>query len=198
MESRGAPSPAKAVAKAISAIYDIPLPPLAQGLDSFKLPVINVGMLGGGTVFNAIPREAWFTVDLRSLDSTTQDKLASAVVSTAKQAAEKEGVGFRTEETSVGISFAKAKSQSERLNLPVVQTAIATANYFRKPGSPEIMPADVGSTDANIAVAMGIPAVAVGAAMEHFPHRLEEYAEASSIIPGIKNLLALAVSLTTH
>src|SRR5271163_3812207 len=47
MESRGAPSPAKAVAKAINALYEIPLPPVADGLDSFKLPVINVGMLGG-------------------------------------------------------------------------------------------------------------------------------------------------------
>jgi len=198
MESRGAPSPAKAVAKAISALYEIPLPPVAPGLDSFKLPVINVGMIGGGTVFNAIPREAWFTVDLRSLDSTTQDKLATAVVSTARQAAEKEGVGFRTEETSIGINYSKARTQSERLNQPVVQTALATANFFRKAGSPEIVLADVGSTDANIAIAMGIPAVAVGAVLEHFPHRLEEFAEASSIVPGIKSLLALAVSLTTH
>ena len=198
MESRGAPSPAKAVAKAITALYEIPLPPVAAGLDSFKLPVINVGMIGGGTVFNAIPREAWFTVDLRSLDSTTQDKLATAVVSTARQVAEREGVGFRTEESSVGINYSKARPQSERLNQPVVQTALATANFFRKPGSPEIVLADVGSTDANIAIAMGIPAVAVGAVLEHFPHRLEEYAEASSIVPGIKSLLALAVSLTTH
>src|SRR5271163_1018705 len=81
LESRGAPNPAKAVAKAINALYEIPLPPVADGLDSFKLPVINVGMLGGGTVFNAIPREAWFTVDLRSLDNETQDKLATAVAS---------------------------------------------------------------------------------------------------------------------
>lgn len=198
MESRGTPSPAKAVAKAIEAMYEIPLPPVAPGLDSFKLPVINVGMMGGGTVFNAVPREAWFSVDLRSLDSPTQDKLATAVVSAAKQAAEKEGVGFRVEEQAVGVDYSKAHSQSERLNQPVVQTALATANFFRKPGSPEIVLADVGSTDANIAIAMGIPAVAVGAAMEHLPHRLEEFAEASSIVPGIKSLLALAVSLTTH
>jgi tripeptide aminopeptidase len=197
MESRDAPSPAKAVAKAINALYEIPLPPVAPGLDTFKLPVINVGMIGGGTVFNAIPREAWFTVDLRSLDSVTQDKLATVVVSTAKQAAEKEGVGFRMEE-KVTIDYSKARPQAERLNLPVVQTALATANYFRKPGSPEIKLADVGSTDANNAVAMGIPAVAVGAVMEHMPHRLEEFAEASTIVPGIKSLLALAVSLTTH
>jgi len=197
MESRGAPSPAKAVAKAINALYEIPLPPVAPGLDTFKLPVINVGMIGGGTVVNAVPREAWFTVDLRSLDSATQDKLATAVVSTVKQAGEKEGVGFRME-TKMALDYSKALSQSQRMNLPVVQTALATANYFRKPGSPEITPADVGSTDANNAVAMGIPAVAVGAVMEHMPHRLEEFAEASSIVPGIKSLIALAVSLTTH
>ena len=104
LESRGAPSPAKAVAKAISALYEIPLPPVVPGLDTFKLPTLNVGMLGGGTVFNAIPREAWFTVDLRSLDNPTQEKLAAAVVSAAKQAAEKEGVGFRMEAKVLSIT----------------------------------------------------------------------------------------------
>jgi acetylornithine deacetylase/succinyl-diaminopimelate desuccinylase-like protein len=178
-------------------MYDIPLPPPAPGLDSFRVPVINVGMMGGGTVFNAIPREAWFTVDLRSLDSATQDKLQSAVDSVARSAAQQEGVGFRVEST-IGIDYSKALSQAERLNHPVVQTALATANQFRKPGTPLIAPADIGSTDANIAISMGIPAVAVGAVLEYLPHRLEEYAEADSVVPGIKSLLALAVSLAAH
>jgi tripeptide aminopeptidase len=197
LESRGAPSPAKAVAKAITALYEIPLPPVVPGLDTFKLPTLNVGMMGGGTVFNAIPREAWFSLDLRSLDNTTQDKLATAVVSAAKEAAEKEGVGFRMEENKFG-DYSNALPQSERLNQPVVQTALAVANFYRKSGSPEIVPADLGSTDANNAVGMGIPAVAVGAVMDHQPHRLEEFADASSVVPGIKSLIALAVSLTTH
>ncbi len=197
MESRGGPSPAKAVAKAITALYEIPLPPMAEGLDSFKLPVINVGMLGGGTVVNAVPREAWFTVDLRSLDSATQDRLQSAVVSTAKRIGEQEGVGFRMEQ-KMGIDYSKALPQAQRLNHPLVQTALATSNYFRKPGTPEILPVDVGSTDANIAVSMGIPAVAVGATRERMPHRLEENTDASSIVPGIKSFIALAVALTTH
>jgi tripeptide aminopeptidase len=79
-----------------------------------------------------------------------------------------------------------------------VQTALATANYFRKAGTPAIVAQDAGANDSNIAVSMGIPAVAVGAVVEFMPHRLEEYAEASSIVPGIKSLLALAVSLTAH
>ncbi|HJZ96382.1 MAG TPA: M20/M25/M40 family metallo-hydrolase, partial [Candidatus Solibacter sp.] len=186
LESRGAPSPAKAVAKAINALYQIPLPPIVPDMGSFKLPVLNVGMLGGGTVTNAIPREAWFTVDLRSMDNLTQDKLDSAVVATAKKAAEDEGVGFRMERR-MGIDYSKALPREQRLNHPLVQTALATANYFRKAGTPQIKPSDSGATDANIAVSMGIPAVAVGATVKYFPHRLEEYAEASSMVPGIKS-----------
>jgi len=193
LESRGAPSPAKAVANAIRAMYEIPLPPVAEGLETFKLPVLNVGMLGGGTVVNAVPREAWFTVDLRSLDSATQDRLESAVVATARRIGDQEGVGFRMEK-KMGIDYSKALSQKDRLNHPLVQTALATSNHFRKPGTPLIVPSDVGSTDANIAVSMGIPAVAVGANLERMPHRLEENTDASSIMPGIKSLIALAVA----
>jgi acetylornithine deacetylase/succinyl-diaminopimelate desuccinylase-like protein len=197
MESRGGPNPAKAVADAIAAIYEIPLPPIAEGLDSFKLPVANVGMIGGGTVVNAVAREAWFTVDLRSLDTPTQTKLEQAVEAAARHASEKEGVGFHMER-SVLQDYSKARPKDERLNHPLVQTALAVANHYRKAGSPPIVPADVGSTDANNAVAMGIPAVAIGATMEYMPHRLEETAEASSIVPGIKSLLTLAVALTSH
>jgi len=194
MESRGGPSPARAVARAIEAMYAIPLPPVAEGLGGFKLPVINVGMLGGGTVINAVPREAWFTVDLRSLDSGTQDRLATAVTSAARGVADTEKVGFRLEH-KMGTDYSKARPRETRLHDAVVQTALATANHFRKPGTPEIVPQDVGSTDANIAVSMGIPAVAVGAADHSLPHRLEEYAESDSIVRGIQSLIALAVSL---
>ena len=114
MESRGGPNPAKAVAKAIAAVYDIPLPPVAEGLDSFKLPVANVGMIGGGTVVNAVAREAWFSVDLRSLDTPTQAKLEQAVEAAARHAAEQEGVAFHMEK-SVLQDYSKARPKEERL-----------------------------------------------------------------------------------
>jgi acetylornithine deacetylase/succinyl-diaminopimelate desuccinylase-like protein len=114
-----------------------------------------------------------------------------------KRIGEQQQVGFRMER-NMGVDYTKARPPQERLNHPLVQTALATANQFRKPGTPSIKPADVGSTDANIAVSMGIPAVAVGARLGQQPHRLEESAEASSIVPGIKSLIALAVALTDH
>jgi len=197
MESRGGPTPARAVANAINAVYDVPLPPIADGLDTFKLPVLNVGMLNGGTVFNAVPREAWFTVDLRSLDSVTQARLELSVEHAARRASEQEQVGFRMEKSTF-LDYAKARPREERLNHPLVQTALAVANHFRKAGTPSIVPADAGSTDANNAIALGIPAVAIGAVLEHNAHRLEETAEASSIVPGVKSLIALAVALTSR
>src|SRR5436309_12185944 len=100
-------------------------------------------MLGGGTVVNAIPREAGFTVDLRSIDSASEDVLESAVGSTARRIADQEHVGFRMEHKP-GIDYSKALPPQERLHHPLVQTALATSNYFRKPGTPEIAPRDVG------------------------------------------------------
>jgi acetylornithine deacetylase/succinyl-diaminopimelate desuccinylase-like protein len=197
LESRDTPTPSRAVANAIKALYEIPLPAYSKGLGNFKLPVINVGMLGGGTVFNAVPREAWFTVDLRSLDNALQDRLDTAVVAAAKRAADQEGVGFRVER-KMAVDYSKAKPQPERLNHAVVQTALAAINHYRQPGSPAIQAADAGSTDANIAVSMGIPAVSIGAAITHMAHRLEETAEASTIIPGIKSMVVLAVALASH
>ena len=194
LESRDSPSPSKAVSQGIAAVNEIPLPPVAAGLGTFKVPVINVGMLGGGTVFNAIPREAWFTVDLRSLDTPTQSRLENEVEAAAKRVADREKVGFRMEKSTF-LEYAKARSKNERLNHALVQTAVATANHFRKSGTPAIAPMDLGSTDANAAIALGIPAVAVGAVTQRFAHRLEENADASSIVPGIKHLLAMAISM---
>jgi acetylornithine deacetylase/succinyl-diaminopimelate desuccinylase-like protein len=154
-------------------------------------------MIGGGTVVNAVAREAWFSVDLRSLDTPTQAKLEQAVEAAARRASEQEGVAFHMEK-SVLQDYSKARPKEERLNDPLVQTALAVSNHFRKAGTPAIVPADVGSTDANNAVALGIPAVAIGATLEHMPHRLEETAEADSIVPGIKSLMTLAVTLTTR
>ena len=98
----------------------------------------------------------------------------------------------------MAIDYSRAKPASERLNHPLVQTALATANQFRQPGTPIITAADAGSTDANIAVSLGIPAVSIGAAISRMAHRLEENADASTIVPGIKSMIALAVALTNH
>ena len=54
-DSRGKPNPAKAIARAIQTIYAIPLPP--AGAESTA--IFNVGMIGGGKIFNSISQESF-------------------------------------------------------------------------------------------------------------------------------------------
>ncbi|MEO7650853.1 MAG: peptidase dimerization domain-containing protein, partial [Bryobacteraceae bacterium] len=194
--SRGVPTPSRALAAGIENVYSVKLPPAEPGLGGMKVPVVNVGMMGGGPVVNAIPQEAWFTVDLRSLDSVTQDRLESELVRVAKSAADKEGVGFRFDKPQgVDIDFSKAQSRETRRAHPLVQTAVDIQDYLKLARGGKAEALDMGSTDANVAVGMGIPAIAVGAARSTGPHTLDEVAEENSIVPGVKMLLLLATSL---
>lgn len=194
--SRGLPTPSRAVAAGIQAVYGVELPAVEGGLGAVKVPVVNVGMMGAGSVVNAIPQEAWFTVDLRSLDSTTQDRLETEVVRVARAAAEREGVGFRMEKPQgEDVDFTKAQAREKRRAHPLVQTAVDVQNYFKLSREGTTVAVDSGSTDANAAVGLGIPAIAVGATYGRKPHTLDEEAEEGSIVQGAKMLLALAVSL---
>ena len=192
--SRDEPSPVKAVARAINAIYAISLPPTAPEAYPMRLPGINVGKIGGGAVINAIPKEAFFTVDLRSFDSTTQDRLQTEVTRAAKAAAEAEHVGFRMEKPEGDdLDYSNALTREQRRANPMVQTAIDVHKYLKVALLPDAM--DVGSTDANVGVSLGIPSIALGATAGRDAHTTEESAEAASIVPGVKSLILVAVSL---
>ena len=99
-------------------------------------------------------------------------------------------------EQAVNIDFSKARPQQERLSHPLVQIAVAAVNHFRPPGMAAVVPQDIGSTNANIALSMGIPAIAIGAATTNKVHTLEESADATTMVPGIKFFITLAVALT--
>ena len=192
--SRDEPSPVKAVARAINAVYQIPLPASAPEAFPMRLPVINVGKIGGGAVINSIPKEAFFTVDLRSFDSATQDRLQTEVTHAAKAAAEAEHVGFRIEKPEGDdLDYSNALTRDQRRSHPMVQTAIDIHKYLKVALLPDAM--DVGSTDANVGVSLGIPSIALGATAGRDAHTVEEGAETSSIVPGVKSLILLAVSL---
>jgi tripeptide aminopeptidase len=195
--SRGEPNPVLAAARAVSAIYAMPLPPLVQGAEPMRLPTLNIGMISGGGVANAIPREASFTIDLRSTDNETQSSLATSIHEQARRISEQERVGFRFDNNTY-FDYSRALPAKERLKHSLVQTAVAAANHFRKAGSPAIVAKDLGSTDANVAISMGIPAIATGVALSSAQHQLEESAKASSIVPGTKAVIALMVALANQ
>ncbi len=188
--SRGKPHPAKAAARCIVDMYDIPLPPPNAPVSA----VYNVGMLRGGHVVNAIAQEASFTVDLRTVDPVLLGILDSAIVNTCTRIALEERVRFEREWIQRSEAGGRPEDLEDRRRHPIVQTAIDVLEYlgwdFRG------WPADAfGSTDANVGVTRGIPAISVGRSIGAQQHSLQEWAEIEPARMATKQIVLLAVAL---
>jgi acetylornithine deacetylase/succinyl-diaminopimelate desuccinylase-like protein len=138
------------MAKAIDRVSKISVP-------SSPRTTFNVGVIGGGTSVNSIPNEVWMDVDLRSESPQQLDKLAEEFIRQVRGAADDEN---RTRSTTQGKIDVEAKVIGERpsgmtaLDSSIVKLATAAANKFG------LYPTySVGSTDANIPISLGVPAI---------------------------------------
>lgn len=189
--SRGRPTPVKAMAQAIRDIYALEFGPLPNGA------VINVGQVHGGVIFNGIPQELAFTVDLRSSDPVLLDSLDRRIERIVRESAAKEGVGLRIEsETRNGAGGTTEMLAGARAH-PLVQTAIdihrALDISMGMPGAAEAIP--TGSTDANMGVVRKIPSISIGRSFGGGGHTLAEWAHWPSALPATKMALLLAVTM---
>lgn len=183
--SAGKPHPARALSEAIRSVYGIRIPEGHGGA------VYNVGMLDGGKIFNAIPEEVSFTIDLRSVNPALLDSLDTEITARARAAADTERVGFRREEVIRNRAGGTEEMLRERRAHPLVQTAVDVHRFVGIETSARAF----GSTDANMAVVRGIPAVAVGRSRGGDQHTLSEWADVQSALPSTKMVLLLAVSM---
>lgn len=189
--SRGRPTPVKAMAQAIRDIYALEYGALPNGA------VINVGQVHGGVIFNGIPQELAFTVDLRSSDPVLLDSLDRRIERIVRESAAKEGVGLRIEsETRNGAGGTAAMLAGARAH-PLVQTAIdihhALGITMAMPGAEEAIA--TGATDANMGVVRKIPSIAIGRSIGGGGHTLTEWAHWPSALPATKMALLLAVTM---
>jgi tripeptide aminopeptidase len=183
--SAGRPHPARALADAVRDIYTIDIP------DHMGGAVYNVGMLRGGSIYNAIPEEVSFTVDLRSVNPILLDDLAAQIDSAVARAARAHGVAWRSESALRNRAGGTEQMLAERRRHPLVQTAI-DAHAAMGVQSRAIA---TGSTDANAAVVRGIPAIAIGRSFGGEQHTLAEWADIESALPATKIALLIAVSM---
>jgi acetylornithine deacetylase/succinyl-diaminopimelate desuccinylase-like protein len=188
--SRGKPTPVRALAEAIDRIYKLQFSALPEGA------VINVGQVHGGVIFNGIPQELFFTVDLRSPNPILLDSLDRTVHRIVKDAAEREKVGLRVEiEQKNGAGGTTAQLAGARAH-PLVQTAVdihrALGIRQGMPGADEAVA--TGSTDANVGVTRKIPSIAIGRAYGGNQHTLTEWADWPSALPATKMVLLLAAT----
>ena len=121
----------------------------------------TVARIGGGNGLNSIPQEAWLELDLRSEDQRELLQLDRAVEAILIDAAEQENrrrtpgtAPIHMDRQLLGDRPCGATPWTH----PLVQTAVAATKAIGKTHQLAI-----ASTDANIPIALGIPAIALGA-----------------------------------
>jgi tripeptide aminopeptidase len=185
LSSAGRPHPARALSRAILSIYDIEIPEGQGGA------IFNVGILDGGEIYNAIPRQVSFTLDLRSVNPVLLDMLDRQIDEIVRREAEREGVRLTREETSRTPAGGTEDALAERRRHPLIETALEVHRHLGM--DPQAVAA--GATDANAAVARGIPAIAIGTGRGGGAHTLDEWAHVPSIRTGMRMLMLLTASL---
>jgi acetylornithine deacetylase/succinyl-diaminopimelate desuccinylase-like protein len=183
--SAGKPHPARALADAIRAIYAIEIPQVAGGA------VYNVGMLDGGRIFNAIPEEVSFTLDLRSVNPALLDSLDRAVTARVAAAAAAHGVDWSKEEVTRNRAGGTEDMLADARRHPLVQTALDAHAFL----GIQSRAAPTGSTDANAGVVRGIPSISIGRSRGGDQHTLSEWSDIESALPAAKIALLIGLSM---
>ncbi|HXI63141.1 MAG TPA: M20/M25/M40 family metallo-hydrolase [Gemmatimonadales bacterium] len=154
----GVANPANAVGRATALLADLPA---AAANGSRPRTTCAVVRLGGGTGLNSIPQEAWLDLDLRSEDPHALAQLDVTVRAALERAADDENrrrtagtPALRLEMQLVGDRPSGITPRAH----PLVQAAVAVNHALGRDA--ELVSA---STDANVPIALGIPAIALGA-----------------------------------
>ncbi len=141
----------------------------------------NVGVIRGGISVNAIPTEATMEVDLRSATFINLAELNDQL-----QRALNEAAGASHVECVVEM-MGERPSGITSTETDIVQAALETT---RRLGADAIL--DIGSTDANIPMSMGIPAIAMGGGGgSGNVHTPEEWFDPTNRALGLQRLLVM-------
>jgi acetylornithine deacetylase/succinyl-diaminopimelate desuccinylase-like protein len=169
--SFGVPSAIHGLGRMIAGIAELKVP--AKPKTTF-----NVGVIGGGTSVNTIAPEAWMLVDMRSEDAMALAALEQDVRAVI-------GEGAVRGQCSVAVEVVGDRPAGGLpLQADLPQKALAV---LRALGIPTFT--EAGSTDANVPLSAGIPAVCIGVKRGGDAHRVTDFVEVDSLLPGMKNLL---------
>jgi tripeptide aminopeptidase len=142
----GRPNPILALAAALVAISKLRLP-------SNPRTTLNCGTIAGGTSVNSIPESATADLDLRSTSALELDRIELAVLSTLTKSIEAvDGLQFNAIRIGDRAAGALAANSALFTSLRAVDRHLGLATDSR-----------IGSTDANLPLSLGVPALAIGA-----------------------------------
>jgi acetylornithine deacetylase/succinyl-diaminopimelate desuccinylase-like protein len=185
----GLVNPAYAMAAAIARFSDVQVP-------SSPKTTFNVGVVSGGTSVNSIPAEVSMDVDIRSESCAELAKVDATFVSIVKGAVADEN---RARSTREGRIEADPRVIGERpcgetpMDAPILKTTAAVVQAFG------LRPSfTISSTDSNIPMSMGIPALTIGrggpGARSHSPDEWTDVAP-GGVAQSVEVVLAIVLAV---
>ncbi|MDQ3226347.1 MAG: M20/M25/M40 family metallo-hydrolase [Chloroflexota bacterium] len=173
----GRPNAIQGLAKVIAELDAIPLPRSPK-------TTLNVGTIDGGVSVNTIAPVASCLLDLRSTDDPTLRRLSERVTRLVTRS-NRDALVVTAE--LIGDRPAGVVA----IESPIVQMAAgALAALGLEPSF------DASSTDANVPIAAGIPAVCIGLTTGGNVHRPDEFIDLAPIPNGIAQLALLTLALS--
>ena len=183
----GMANPIHALARSAAKIADLEVPTEPR-------TTFNVGRIGGGTSVNSIPFEAWMEVDMRSADKAALSALDAAILNAVDSAVGEENDRWRRpREVTVDKQLVGDRPGGQVPGAaPIVAAAVSVSAALGLKARLE-----EGSTDANIPISLGIPAVTIdGGGNSKGTHSLEEQFDTTDSWQGTARALLLALALS--
>ena len=166
----GIPNPMHAMGRAIAAIADLPVP-------SSPRTIFNVGVVEGGTSVNSIAAKATMQVDLRSESTQALAALDDAVLLAIRSAVTAEKARWPTSTAPLGVAIDVIGRRSAGTQPDTLWLARAAQSAAKTLGFP-VPQGIASSTDANVPIGLGIPALAIdGGGRGDGAHSLGEWYE---------------------
>ena len=184
--SFGVPNPVHAAGAAAAKLAALPLPRTPR-------TTLSVCRIGGGISVNAIPAEAWLEVDLRSSSADVLARCAADIHQAVRVAAHEENArrapGTTPLSFTIDIIGDRPCGDMDDEH-PLVRAAMQATAIIGK--TPQLTTA---STDANVPISLGIPAIAIGAGGRGGGiHTSSEWYDNTDGALGVSRALCLLVS----
>jgi len=184
MLSRGVPNPNLAVARAIERVYQIDL----QASPMEKWTILNIGVIHGGKVSNAVSQESSFTIDLRSVNQEEIERVQNEIRRISQEVAFETGVKGEVQLNDRARAYQIPGAKDSFL----VMTVTDILEYL---GVKDIEVDPLGSTEANVGIEKGILSVNLGRTHGRYKHSLREEADIDGLFLALKQIILLVCSL---
>jgi tripeptide aminopeptidase len=156
--------------------------------------VVAVTRMHGGEHLTSVPTQAWIDIDLRSLDPERLGRMSDEVERIARRAARDASHGAAAQALHCAITVIGERPAGRIDDRHPLVTAAESATWAvgREPHSAS------ASSDANVPLARGIPAIAIGAGgTGGATHTADEWYDDTGSEIGLERAIRLVVALAT-